>query len=222
MVGTLSVSNDLDFVMTILNNDFDKVYKVIVVDQDGEFPVPLGGPVLGGSVLLPPYEILSLFMDGNRPAFMAAYFDYLEANQHAREYICTIMASLYLGNQIILYVKSDLVTEFPVQEVLLSYLWNRYYISPAMPGVPFMVHNMDMIIADCYRLGVIDGWSYLSNYNGPIGANNELNILMNEFQPYMNPNPSIKDVIIYFENLRYSLRSSGRKELIIPMSRRRG
>ena len=222
MVGTLSVSNDLDFVMTILNNDFDKVYKVIVLDQDGEFPVPLGGPVLGGSVLLPPYDILSMFMDGNAQGFRGKYYEYLEFNPQAREYIATIMASLYLGNQIILYIKPDLVTEFPVQEVILNYLWNRYFISPAMPGVPFMVHNMDMIIAECYKLGVIDGWTYLSNYNGPIGVQNELAILMNEFQPYMNPNPTAQDVVNYFEGLRYTLRSSGKQELIMPITRKRG
>lgn len=222
MIGTISISNDIEFVMTILNNNFDKVYKIIVVDQDGEFPIPLGGSVLGGSVLLPPYEILSMYIDGNIPQFKASYYEYLEFNPQAREYISTIMASIYLGNQIVLYIKPDLVVDMPVQEVLLTYLWNRYFISPAINGSPFMIHNMDMVIADSYKLGVINGWIYLNQYNGPIGAHNELDLLMNEFRPYMQPNPTVQDVIMYFENLRVQLRGSGQEEMIMPISRQRG
>jgi len=117
MVGTISIVNDLDFTINLIQNNYENMYKIIVVDQDGEFPIPIGGNVLGGSILLPPYEILSVALDGNYPLFMAQYYDYLEFNPYARDYISTIMASIYLGHQIILYIKPDLIVDIPVQGV---------------------------------------------------------------------------------------------------------
>lgn len=232
-VGSITIVNDLDLTINLVQNNYESRYKIIVVDQDGEFPIPIGGNVLGGSILLPPYEILSVALDGNYPLFMAQYYDYLEFNPYARDYISTIMASIYLGHQIILYIKPDLIADIPVQGVIVTYLQNRCYINPGIAGtVACAIMGWDKIIADSYKLGVISGWEYMYKFDGIIGSYGELPMLVNEYQQFsLKPINSEAEALEFLNGIRLNIRgqqtadpfapiSEGEvKEMIMPMSR---
>lgn len=233
MVGSITIVNDLDFTVNLIQNNYENIYKVIVIDQDGEFPIPIGGNVLGGSILLPPYEILSVALDGNYPLFMAQYYDYLEFNPYARDYISTIMASIYLGHQIILYIKPDLIVDIPVQNVIITYLQNRCFINPGIGNTACAIIGWDKIIADSYKLGVISAWEYMYKFNGVIGSYGELPMLVNEYQQFsLKPINSEAEAIEFLNGIRLNVRGQGQPmpfnqqsiqgevpEMIMPMSR---
>jgi hypothetical protein len=83
------------------------------------------------SMLLPPYESLSLEIDGNLDAAAKSYYDYLFQPQ-ASMCLGEIITALYVGKSVMLFVPPDEATNLKFPEILIN----------------FMSYNFGIIIGD--------------------------------------------------------------------------
>ena len=136
------------------------------------------------SVLLPPYEVVSMEINGDYNGMSAAYKQYLQTNPTVASIILITALSAYLGTPMALCFGSE-VRDLKFGNVLLGYLNSQF-------GLVFSPYGNGCINTDCipyvisalYCMGEINGMQALSYY--PSGVNiegNMLNRLIQEMQP---------------------------------------
>ena len=73
------------------------------------------------SILLPPYQSLSLEIDGNLDAAAKSYYDYLWQPQ-SLQCLGEIFTALYMGKSILLFVPPDEATNLKFPEILINFI----------------------------------------------------------------------------------------------------
>ena len=195
-MGTLTVTTDKG----LLANAHCYGFKPIaIVESESVLELASTENIQVASILLPSYDAVSAYLDGNLPLFQSMYFGQL-SGRNCDEFITLIMLALYRGNNILIYISSDEIKELPYPKVLSMYLENIYgYYPPRQyPGdqniLGEYLHNQaydSLILCKMYQYSFIDSEEFLNvyppNIDIPLDVVNKL--MYEEPPPIQNPTP---------------------------------
>ena len=95
-MGTLTVTTDKE----LLANAHCYGFKPIaIVESESVLELATTDNIQVASILLPSYDAVSAYLDGNLPLFQSMYFGQL-SGRNCDEFITLIMLALYRGNNI--------------------------------------------------------------------------------------------------------------------------
>ena len=168
-MGTLTVTTDKG----LLANAHCYGFKPIaIVESESVLELASTENIQVASILLPSYDAVSAYLDGNLPLFQSMYFGQL-SGRNCDEFITLIMLALYRGNNILIYISSDEIKELPYPKVFSMYLENIYgYYPPRQyPGdqniLGEYLHNQaydPLILCKMYQYSFIDSEEFLNVY----------------------------------------------------------
>ena len=224
-MGTLTVTTDKG----LLANAHCYGFKPIaIVESESVLELASTENIQVASILLPSYDAVSAYLDGNLPLFQSMYFGQL-SGRNCDEFITLIMLALYRGNNILIYISSDEIKELPYPKVLSMYLENIYgYYPPRQyPGdqniLGEYLHNQaydPLILCKMYQYSFIDSEEFLNAYPPNIDIPFDVvNKLMYEESPAIqNPNPDTCKA--YFMNIIKTIHGVFDKQQLFTFKRR--
>ena len=168
-MGTLTVTTDKE----LLANAHCYGFKPIaIVESESVLELATTDNIQVASILLPSYDAVSAYLDGNLPLFQSMYFGQL-SSRNCDEFITLIMLALYRGNNILIYISSDEIKELPYPKVLSMYLENIYGYYPQRQYrgdqniLGEYLHNQaydPLILCKMYQYSFIDSEDFLNVY----------------------------------------------------------
>ncbi len=224
-MGTLTVTTDKG----LLANAHCYGFKPIaIVESESVLELASTENIQVASILLPSYDAVSAYLDGNLPLFQSMYFGQL-SGRNCDEFITLIMLAIYKGNNILIYISSDEIKELPYPKVLSMYLENIYgYYPPRQyPGdqniLGEYLHNQaydPLILCKMYQYSFIDSEEFLNTYPPNIDIPFDvINKLMYEESPAIqNPNPDTCKA--YFMNVIKTIHGVFDKQQLFTFKRR--
>lgn len=224
-MGTLTVTTDKG----LLANAHCYGFKPIaIVESESVLEIPSTDNIQVASILLPSYDAVSAYLDGNLPLFQSMYFGQL-SGRNCDEFITLIMLALYRGNNILIYISSDEIKELPYPKVLSMYLENIYgYYPPRQyPGdqniLGEYLHNQaydPLILCKMYQYSFIDSEEFLNVYPPNIDIPFDVvNKLMYEESPTIQ-NPTPDTCKAYFMNIIKTTHGVFDKQQLFTFKRR--
>ncbi len=224
-MGTLTVTTDKG----LLANAHCYGFKPIaIVESESVLELASTENIQVASILLPSYDAVSAYLDGNLPLFQSMYFGQL-SGRNCDEFITLIMLAIYRGNNILIYISSDEIKELPYPKVLSMYLENIYgYYPPRQyPGdqniLGEYLHNQaydPLILCKMYQYSFIDSEEFLNvyppNIDIPIDVVNKL--MYEESPAIQNPNPDTCKA--YFMNVIKTIHGVFNKQQLFTFKRR--
>jgi hypothetical protein len=117
--GDIVITNNLDAVPI-----YGTTHKLVFLHENKQMSDQYGA--IHGSILLPPYEAVSAEMDNNLEAFYGYYYAHLN-NYEASRMVSAIIAALYQGINICLYVPNE-TKELRFNVALVEYFANSFGI----------------------------------------------------------------------------------------------
>lgn len=196
MLGTLYLTYDLN--MCIANAG---VCRTVIVSED---PTANSLPnVVGGSILMPPYEAMMQLIDGNMQEFQRLYDQYLYSPVPDKMIILLIQA-LRQGINLILYLDKDAEKTFA--STLVQHFFYAYGITIGTPLNPFMYDSQyeEVILSKMYLYGNISVEQFFVMYpeTGYIQDPIVINKLIADVQPNMIPSSSLEEYVLYFNEMK--------------------
>ena len=202
--GNIYITDNIN----VIRNSNLSLIKVIVMDDDFDDQYMTKDMIMG-TILLPPIEAKIAEVDGDEQKYDYIYSGYL-LNPEVERYISAIIAFLYKGGSLMLYINDMDYTNTKKKFVQLMYKLygihigiieennpqdsNCYYDDACAPMWMNLIFLADVIYPEEYL------------YNYPINASIPNNI-MNKLMDIMKPlGDSINDRIKYIENYRARLR----------------
>ena len=224
-MGTLTVTTDKG----LLANAHCYGFKPIaIVESESVLELASTENIQVASILLPSYDAVSAYLDGNLPLFQSMYFGQL-SGRNCDEFITLIMLALYRGNNILIYISSDEIKELPYPKVLSMYLENIYgYYPPRQyPGdqniLGEYLHNQaydPLIFCKMYQYSFIDSEEFLNAYPPNIDIPFDVvNKLMYEESPEIQ-NPTPDTCKAYFMNIIKTIHGVFDKQQLFTFKRR--
>lgn len=224
-MGTLTVTTDKG----LLANAHCYGFKPIaIVESESVLELASTENIQVASILLPSYDAVSAYLDGNLPLFQSMYFGQL-SGRNCDEFITLIMLALYRGNNILIYISSDEIKELPYPKVLSMYLENIYgYYPPRQyPGdqniLGEYLHNQaydPLILCKMYQYSFIDSEEFLNEYPPNIDIPMDVvNKLMYEESPVIQ-NPTPDTCKAYFMNIIKTIHGVFDKQQLFTFKRR--
>lgn len=224
-MGTLTVTTDKG----LLANAHCYGFKPIaIVESESVLELASTENIQVASILLPSYDAVSAYLDGNLPLFQSMYFGQL-SGRNCDEFITLIMLALYRGNNILIYISSDEIKELPYPKVLSMYLENIYgYYPPRQyPGdqniLGEYLHNQaydPLILCKMYQYSFIDSEEFLNTYPPNIDIPFDVvNKLMYEESPVIQ-NPTPDTCKAYFMNIIKTIHGVFDKQQLFTFKRR--
>lgn len=201
---------------------------IAIVESESVLELASTENIQVASILLPSYDAVSAYLDGNLPLFQSMYFGQL-SGRNCDEFITLIMLALYRGNNILIYISSDEIKELPYPKVLSMYLENIYgYYPPRQyPGEQNILgeylHNQaydPLILCKMYQYSFIDSEEFLNTYPPNIDIPFDVvNKLMYEESP-MIQNPTPDTCKAYFMNIIKTIHGVFDKQQLFTFKRR--
>lgn len=111
-----------------------KVVTISEFPQQGQFVN--SDNILKGSILLPPYEIISLLVDGDMNRFNEFYRQYL-LQKDSDEFLCAIFTALMSGIPIALYIDNEELSGC-ISNALMCYLAAAFGVIVESPNSAFL------------------------------------------------------------------------------------
>lgn len=224
-MGTLTVTADKG----LLANAHCYGFKPIaIVESESVLELASTDNIQVASILLPSYDAVSAYLDGNLPLFQSMYFGQL-SGRNCDEFITLIMLAMYRGNNILIYISSDEIKELPYPKVFSMYLENIYgYYPPRQyPGdqniLGEYLHNQaydPLILCKMYQYSFIDSEEFLNAYPPNIDIPFDVvNKLMYEESP-MIQNPTPDTCKAYFMNIIKTIHGVFDKQQLFTFKRR--
>lgn len=224
-MGTLTVTTDKG----LLANAHCYGFKPIaIVESESVLELASTENIQVASILLPSYDAVSAYLDGNLPLFQSMYFGQL-SGRNCDEFITLIMLAIYRGNNILIYISSDEIKELPYPKVLSMYLENIYgYYPPRQyPGdqniLGEYLHNQaydSLILCKMYQYSFIDSEEFLNVYPPNIDIPFDVvNKLMYEESPVIQ-NPTPDTCKAYFMNIIKTTHGVFDKQQLFTFKRR--
>lgn len=224
-MGTLTVTTDKG----LLANAHCYGFKPIaIVESESVLELASTENIQVASILLPSYDAVSAYLDGNLPLFQSMYFGQL-SGRNCDEFITLIMLAIYRGNNILIYISSDEIKELPYPKVLSMYLENIYgYYPPRQyPGdqniLGEYLHNQaydPLILCKMYQYSFIDSEEFLNVYPPNIDIPFDVvNKLMYEESPVIQ-NPTPDTCKAYFMNIIKTTHGVFDKQQLFTFKRR--
>lgn len=194
-MGTLTVTTDKGL---LANANCYGFKPIAIVESESVLGLPTD-TIQIASILLPSYDAVSAYLDGNLSLFQSMYFGQL-SGRNCDEFITLIMLALYRGNNILIYIDSSEVKELPYPKVLSMYLENiyGYYPQRQYQGdqniLGEYIHNPaydTFIMCKLYQYSFVDSEEFLNIYPPNIDIPYDVvNKLMYEESPMIvNPTP---------------------------------
>lgn len=188
-------------------NHIDPRIVYIIMDEDrSKYPdIP---NLLMASVLLPPYEALSAYIDGDQQGFNNIYCDYL-STYDCDNFITMILASwLVVGRDVIIFIEKENSDIGNISGVFLSYIFNTFGVT-ITESVPTQILNdlyMGIIVSKFFKYDLIMAETLTKMWPKglPLLQDEELIVkLAYTVRPYIGPNPKPIDYYNYFnENIK--------------------
>ena len=224
-MGTLTVTTDKG----LLANAHCYGFKPIaIVESESVLELASTENVQVASILLPSYDAVSAYLDGNLPLFQSMYFGQL-SGRNCDEFITLIMLALYRGNNILIYISSDEIKELPYPKVLSMYLENIYGYYPQRQYhgdqniLGEYLHNQaydPLILCKMYQYSFIDSEEFLNEYPPNIDIPMDVvNKLMYEESPVIQ-NPTPNTCKAYFMNIIKTIHGVFDKQQLFTFKRR--
>lgn len=224
-MGTLTVTTDKE----LLANAHCYGFKPIaIVESESVLELATTDNIQVASILLPSYDAVSAYLDGNLPLFQSMYFGQL-SSRNCDEFITLIMLALYRGNNILIYISSDEIKELPYPKVLSMYLENIYGYYPQRQYrgdqniLGEYLHNQaydPLILCKMYQYSFIDSEEFLNEYPPNIDIPMDVvNKLMYEESPVIQ-NPTPDTCKAYFMNIIKTIHGVFDKQQLFTFKRR--
>lgn len=224
-MGTLTVTTDKG----LLANAHCYGFKPIaIVESESVLELATTDNIQVASILLPSYDAVSAYLDGNLPLFQSMYFGQL-SGRNCDEFITLIMLALYRGNNILIYISSDEIKELPYPKVLSMYLENIYGYYPQRQYhgdqniLGEYLHNQaydPLILCKMYQYSFIDSEEFLNVYPPNIDIPMDVvNKLMYEESPVIQ-NPTPDTCKAYFMNIIKTIHGVFDKQQLFTFKRR--
>ena len=224
-MGTLTVTTDKE----LLANAHCYGFKPIaIVESESVLELATTDNIQVASILLPSYDAVSAYLDGNLPLFQSMYFGHL-SGRNCDEFITLIMLALYRGNNILIYISSDEIKELPYPKVLSMYLENIYGYYPQRQYhgdqniLGEYLHNQaydPLILCKVYQYSFIDSEEFLNEYPPNIDIPMDVvNKLMYEESPVIQ-NPTPDTCKAYFMNIIKTIHGIFDKQQLFTFKRR--
>ena len=224
-MGTLTVTTDKG----LLANAHCYGFKPIaIVESESVLELATTDNIQVASILLPSYDAVSAYLDGNLPLFQSMYFGQL-SGRNCDEFITLIMLALYRGNNILIYISSDEIKELPYPKVLSMYLENIYGYYPQRQYrgdqniLGEYLHNQaydPLILCKMYQYSFIDSEEFLNEYPPNIDIPMDVvNKLMYEESPIIQ-NPTPDTCKAYFMNIIKTIHGVFDKQQLFTFKRR--
>ena len=224
-MGTLTVTTDKG----LLANAHCYGFKPIaIVESESVLELASTENIQVASILLPSYDAVSAYLDGNLPLFQSMYFGQL-SGRNCDEFITLIMLALYRGNNILIYISSDEIKELPYPKVLSMYLENIYGYYPQRQYhgdqniLGEYLHNQaydPLILCKMYQYSFIDSEEFLNEYPPNIDIPMDVvNKLMYEESPVIQ-NPTPDTCKAYFMNIIKTIHGIFDKQQLFTFKRR--
>ena len=224
-MGTLTVTTDKG----LLANAHCYGFKPIaIVESESVLELVTTDNIQVASILLPSYDAVSAYLDGNLPLFQSMYFGQL-SSRNCDEFITLIMLALYRGNNILIYISSDEIKELPYPKVLSMYLENIYGYYPQRQYrgdqniLGEYLHNQaydPLILCKMYQYSFIDSEEFLNEYPPNIDIPMDVvNKLMYEESPVIQ-NPTPDTCKAYFMNIIKTIHGVFDKQQLFTFKRR--
>lgn len=224
-MGTLTVTTDKG----LLANAHCYGFKPIaIVESESVLELASTENIQVASILLPSYDAVSAYLDGNLPLFQSMYFGQL-SGRNCDEFITLIMLAIYRGNNILIYISSDEIKELPYPKVLSMYLENIYGYYPQRQYrgdqniLGEYLHNQaydPLILCKMYQYSFIDSEEFLNEYPPNIDIPMDVvNKLMYEESPVIQ-NPTPDTCKAYFMNIIKTIHGIFDKQQLFTFKRR--
>lgn len=224
-MGTLTVTTDKE----LLANAHCYGFKPIaIVESESVLELATTDNIQVASILLPSYDAVSAYLDGNLPLFQSMYFGQL-SSRNCDEFITLIMLALYRGNNILIYISADEIKELPYPKVLSMYLENIYGYYPQRQYhgdqniLGEYLHNQaydPLILCKMYQYSFIDSEEFLNEYPPNIDIPMDVvNKLMYEESPVIQ-NPTPDTCKAYFMNIIKTIHGIFDKQQLFTFKRR--
>ena len=224
-MGTLTVTTDKG----LLANAHCYGFKPIaIVESESVLDLASTENIQVASILLPSYDAVSAYLDGNLPLFQSMYFGQL-SGRNCDEFITLIMLAIYRGNNILIYISSDEIKELPYPKVLSMYLENIYGYYPQRQYrgdqniLGEYLHNQaydPLILCKMYQYSFIDSEEFLNEYPPNIDIPMDVvNKLMYEESPVIQ-NPTPDTCKAYFMNIIKTIHGIFDKQQLFTFKRR--
>lgn len=208
------------FITANPNDIYDAMYSGIqyrVVKMSEDINLNLNNIItVGGTILLPPYNIISAELDGEDTRKL--YSDHL-MSKDCESYICTIIKAIKRGVNIIILIDQDML-QFTFINTLIYYI---YYISGIMIYVGPSLCSFDntktgLLLSKLYFHSLIDYNEYMTEYPKDINLP-EWNILklindINPDVPYEQRNEI--GYYNYFNAMKNNYGYNNKNNMIIP------
>lgn len=137
--GSINIVSNLSILNTLALDPKTKI--VALVDGSDEFVATNQIPDVSlGSILLPPYKATEYFLNGQYDEFTLEYSNHLY-QQESMMLMAVIIASAYFGNNVIIYIPQEQITDFKFVDMLLLHFYNCFGIT---------IGNIDNNLGDSY------------------------------------------------------------------------
>lgn len=208
--GDISITDNLDFTREVIFNN-SPTLKIIAVEENGAISRDHRN-VVDGRIFLPPIESMMAEVDGNRAAYEMNYVN-LFCQPQVDEFVGSIISSLMLGNDILVYV-DDLNSN--ATRYMMDIFFKRYGIMFGVAGSKNHYYDLSCIpmwLKYALKCGIINGRDYL--YALPVNTpipNDIMESLIMEFRPYCK---TYVEAAAYINSLVYKFKE--KPALIFPV-----
>lgn len=172
-----------------------------------------------GSLLLPPPTASMAEVDGDVQRYINIYREHLY-QQNQMEFISALLAGIYKGRNIIIYMTpEEFQMSFPI--TLLQFFTDTFGVNIGTETRPFSINpnTTSTILCMMYLNNMINAQEFFQGQPKYLIEPVDMiaNKLFLEQLPYINPNPSITDIVEYYINMI----NSGTGMLINPVQFKR-
>ena len=201
--GDIYITDDAQLAMSLALNP---AYKVMAMCDDAAEIFGQNSPVFTVSYLLPPYSALEAENNGDADTFYSVYYNYLMSFD-VESYITLLLAVLYKGVNILLYVNKDEGEGLLFVNAFMQFMYQYYGISIGCGENPpkFDANFSDICRVKMFRHGYITANDLLRNFTGQTIQDPEVcDLICREMN--FETNDPITTVNNYIQHLRMNLK----------------
>lgn len=197
--GQLWATSDMNLVGRALSNGFKAIYLGDPLSVNPAFK----DKFVYGTALIPDYQAMEAKVDGNEELFFHMYISSLKSGP-ATEMMSVILACLFKGTSIILYLPPD-ASSLNFAEYLLQFIQLTYGITTQTQSTQFAfnIERKDMVMELLYLNNLASPQEYLIN-SGTV-SDNTLRKLVQDLHPMVENPRNLDDILKWFSNYKDKL-----------------
>lgn len=210
--GTIAMTSDPQVLATAIYSGC----IVVCMKESLERDEYLGPNPIYASVLLPQYEAVSAYLDGNDQLAKSFYASYLSTREPDM-YICSLIAASIKGLNVLIYIDKDMY-EMGFVQIFYMYLIGAYgvYINVSPDtNFSFDPNFTTVVLSTLYMYDLMDMGAFFAMY--PQGVPLERYVvpkLVSEFNPFSMPR-SQEDYYNYFMAYKENMKLNGFNQPLI-------